>query len=125
MRTSEEIQKELNENGFVHLTAEESEQYVSGDSQHSVKTNFLSYSETVTQGDQSVEKTASATIPENIDSIPAMRMLKTIVQENDDACQASTDDWMKTSILSLLSLQSLSFLQVRVNIELHKRKAKY
>ena len=83
MRTLGEIKNELNEKGTVHLTAEESSAYSFKTPEKEDSTIFISYSTTVTQGEQSVTRTASITVPRSFNSESALLILKSLVEENE------------------------------------------
>lgn len=85
MRTLEQIQAELNANGHVHLTSEESSEYsleTAAKEEKEDSTIFLQYSTTITQREQSVTKTASITFPRSFYSQSALLMLRAIVEDN-------------------------------------------
>jgi hypothetical protein len=58
MRTTEELQAELNAKGCVHLSIEESQQLESGSATQQ-QTCFWTYSQSVTSGDRTITKSAS------------------------------------------------------------------
>jgi hypothetical protein len=62
MRTDEQIQAELDAGKVVYLTAEESEAY-GKQPKADRECVFLTYSETITHGERTITKTASASVP--------------------------------------------------------------
>lgn len=62
MRTHEQIRAELDAGKVVYLTADESEVYEKPTAADR-ECVFLTYSETITSGDRTMTKTASASVP--------------------------------------------------------------
>jgi len=85
VRTPEEIKSEFEREGCVHLSVDETEAYseIFGKQSPPERTVFLTYSQTVTEGDKTITRTASVSVPVGYDADAILSMLRAKVNGTD------------------------------------------